>query len=453
MRKRILAFLCSAAMLLCLFPVTASAAGTLEGVDYSRIAGTGWRTTLTLGELEFEGQLSRGSTLSQSEQDKIIRQTMIDLNITSGMLINAKTMLDKAHNLKGFGIEDVTKALFKLAGVETEVDLYRYVMGTGKKTSAEIAADIAKGEAQDAAKNGLEAVLTDGGRVALQGTGKYAFKLLFMLPDLTQIGLDALAKYENIKETIAASVERQFLLNAFYNECNKRITEASGDRGAWEIRFDKKSTQTYNCTFWGVPGVMMEASLSGVLEQVSEIDDYAGQYRGTLWLDIEGVDMGSFDKAFKASHNFTLLKRKMDGYQMVFIKGDYKDTPEQITQLKREMQGEISVMITGGKGTQTSEVSGSLTSGNDETEFSFAHIFSWNSSYLLISDHFSMNLISSSIEKISGHEDAHRILHSPTPYKGDEYYSYSLEDFEVGPDDIGTVWKPLESKPVITVYK
>ena len=75
MKKRLLSLLCVVALLLCLLPQTAFAAGSLEGVDYDRIGGTGSRVTLTLGELVFEGQLSRGSMVSDSEQDKIIKQT------------------------------------------------------------------------------------------------------------------------------------------------------------------------------------------------------------------------------------------------------------------------------------------------------------------------------------------------------------------------------------------
>ena len=373
MKKRLTALLCVMTLLLCLFPQTAFAAGSLEGVDYSRIGSTGHRATLTLGELEFEGQLSRGSILSQSEQDKIIRQTMNDLHITSGMLLNAESMLDAAQGLEGFNLKDVTDAALKLTGAQDVIDLYHVVMGdnaTPTQIAEAIAADQIGGKIGDALENQMEDALAHGGKVALKGGGKYAFKLLFLLPDLTEIGLDALDKYENIKETIAVAMERQLLLDTLYDECNKRISEASGDRGKWEIRFDGRNTRTYNCTFWGVSGVMMQATLSGVLEQVSEIDGHAGQYRGTIWLDLEGVDMASFDSRFRAEHNF-IFKAGINGWKNDPNFSGYEDIPNRTTVLKRQVQGEISVMITGGSGTQVSEVSGSLTSGGDEAEFAF----------------------------------------------------------------------------------
>lgn len=453
MKKRLLSILCIMALLLCLLPQTAFAAGSLEGVDYDRIGGTGSRVTLTLGELVFEGQLSRGSMVSDSEQDKIIKQTMNDLNITSGMLLNAKSMLDAAHKLEGFNIKDVTNAMLKLTGAQDAVDLYKLVMGentTPTQIAEKIAQDQIKGQAQDFVENQMEDVLTQGGKVALKGMGKYAFKLLFMLPDLTEIGLNALAKYENIKETCAIALERQLLLDTFYDECNRRIAEASGDRGAWEIRFDGRNTQTYNCTFWGVSGVMMEASLSGVLEQVSEIDGAAGQYRGTLWLDIEGVDMkNSFDARFRTDHNF-VFKAGIDSWKTTPGFVGYEDNPNQTTVLKRSMQGEISVMITGGSGAQVSELSGSLTSGNDETIFSFDYTINGTARVSAYDKTFyTTHITSSTIENVDRSYMALQII--SMPYSQTQNLLWDKNDTGI-PADIGTVWKPLESTPYITVY-
>ena len=444
MKKRLTAILCMMALLLCLLPQTAFAAGGLEGVDYTRISGTGSRVTLTLGELVFEGQLSRGTMLSQSEQDKIIKQTMNDLSITSGMLINAKSLLDAAHSLEGFNINDVGNAAMKLAGVDNYVDLYNHVMGSKDKTSAEIAADIAKGQLTDFAEDGLEDILTNGGRLALHGTGKFAFKLLFILPDLTEIGLDALAKYENIKETVAAAVERQLLLDTFYDECGKRISEASGDRGAWEIRFDKNNTQTYNCTFWGISGVMMQASLSGVLEQVSELDGAAGQYRGTLWLDLEGVDMAnSFANKIKATEPFS-------SHISTWTHAGITSTTNNCASasLTRRVQGELSVMLTSGGGTQQSDVSGSLTSGGDETEFLLKHdITGTGKMTATMTNNFTLSLSSSSPDSVTV-VWTKIFIQTVWGTKTNKVVDPAVSTER----DPGTVWKPLESKPFITVY-
>ena len=67
MRKRILSLLLAVCLLSTMIPVTAFAAGTLEGVDYTRIKQN---TTLTkqvtfkVGGRTFTGQLSNGKTLS-----------------------------------------------------------------------------------------------------------------------------------------------------------------------------------------------------------------------------------------------------------------------------------------------------------------------------------------------------------------------------------------------------
>lgn len=447
MKKRLLSMLCIAVLLLCLLPQTALAAGSLEGVDYTRIGGSGSRVTLTLGELVFEGQLSRGSLLTDSEQDKIIRQTMNDLNITSGMLLNAKSMLDAAHKLEGFGMKDVENALLKLTGAQDAVELYKLVMGenvTSAQIAQKIAQDQIKGEAKDFVQNQLEDALTQGGTVALQGMGKYGFKLLFLLPDLTEIGVNALTKYENIKETCAAALERQLLLDTFYDECNKRIKDASGDRGAWEIRFDKNNTQTYNCTFWGISGVMMEASLSGVLEQVSEIDGAAGQYRGTLWLDIEGVDMAnSFANKIRDTVPFST---GINSWSYVGIGSTSNSCTT--ASLTRQVQGEISVVVTGGSGTQISEVSGSLTSGGDETKFALDHSVSGTGTLMQSTNTFTAYFTSTTPDAVSFVWKKHIVVSGPRVRKEETITDPATSV----PRDIGTVWKPLESTPYITVY-
>ena len=45
------------------------------------------------------------------------------------MLLNAKSMLDAAHKLEGFGMKDVENALLKLTGAQDAVELYKLVMG------------------------------------------------------------------------------------------------------------------------------------------------------------------------------------------------------------------------------------------------------------------------------------------------------------------------------------
>ena len=93
MRKRILSLLLAVCLLSTMIPVTAFAAGTLEGVDYTRIKQN---TTLTkqvtfkVGGRTFTGQLSNGKTLTDEEVDQIIRGVMTSKFITSGMLIGAE---------------------------------------------------------------------------------------------------------------------------------------------------------------------------------------------------------------------------------------------------------------------------------------------------------------------------------------------------------------------------
>ena len=207
MKKTFTALLCTVCIMCAMLPLPVSAAGNLEGVDYTRIsADKRYQVKLTLGNLEFWGDLSRDTTLSDSEQDAIIRQVMLDLKITSGMLINAKKLIGDAEKIEGFGLNDVVNALLEFTGTKDLIGLYNTVMGTGGKSAEEIAADIALSQGKDALEKVAGDALTKGGKVAMKAGGKFAFKLLFLLPDLTKIGLDVLTKYENIQ---ARSEERR----------------------------------------------------------------------------------------------------------------------------------------------------------------------------------------------------------------------------------------------------
>lgn len=445
MKKIILFFVCVIALLLCAFPFSASAAGNMEGIDYSRIKGSGSRVTLNLGELVFEGELSRGTMLSKEEQDEIIKKVMNDMNITSGMLTNASSLISAAHSLEGFGMKDAVNALLKLTGADTVVGAFQYLTGGNNKTSAQISADIAKDATLTISETVLEDILTQGGTVALEGAGKTAFKLLFLLPSLTDIGIESLEKYEKNKETLTVALNRQAMVDGFYDECNRRIEEASGDRGKWEIRFDgQKNTRVYDFDMWGIGGLMATWKLSGVLEQVTEIDGSAGMYRGTLWLDIEGMNMAQ-DFDAKIMTGQPLVRTAVDSWSMIV---DGTNDTYSTTVLKRRVQGDISFIVSaGGSGTYTSTVSGSLTSGGDVIEFSFNHAIEGTGDMSLAKIYRGAFLTSNDIHTISALSKGYTSSVAGTqPHENDGRT-------DIAEMDIGTVWKPLESTPTITIYK
>ena len=443
MKKRLLAVLCAVMLLCTVFPISASAAGSIEGVDYDRIKGTagGKEVILTLGDLQFHGELTNGS-LNDEERDKIIRQAMNDMKLTSGMLINAESLIDKAQNVQGFGTGDVINAAAKLVGVSDLLEIYNYFMGSGKDPE-KIAKDIATSQVTDAAKEKLEDVLTDGGTLVLKGAGKFAFKLLFILPDLTEIGLDALTKYEDIKYTVTLGTEKMVMLEAFYQECNNRIEEKEKELGGWVIRFDK-ATATDTFTFWGISGLMSEWTLSGELVKgISGAGDgVIGNYEGTLTLSMKALDMAeTFDK------NWVQNTTEWPSIMRVLKSGDkLTDTPQQTTKLERTISGDFNLYIPGeSSGIYEPAVFGSFN-GADTIDFSFSR--KAESSYSGYTDGsntliYGANLTSSNVNTVyfEGYHTFPTIMGSAGT--GPDTWAQSTGDLDM---NVGTVWDPLDGE-------
>lgn len=443
MKKRLLAVLCAVMLLCTVFPIGASAAGSIEGVDYDRIKGTagGKEVILTLGDLQFHGELTNGS-LNDEERDKIIRQAMNDMKITSGMLINAESLIDKAQNIQGFGTGDVINAAAKLVGVSDLLEIYNYFMGSGKDPE-KIAKDIATSQVTDAAKEKLEDVLTDGGTLVLKGAGKFAFKLLFILPDLTEIGLDALTKYEDIKYTVTLGTEKMVMLEAFYQECNNRIEEKEKELGGWVIRFDK-ATATDTFTFWGISGLMSEWTLSGELKKgvTGAGDGVIGNYEGTLTLSMKALDMAeTFDR------NWVQNTTEWPSIMRVLKSGDkLTDTPQQTTKLERTISGDFNLYIPGeSSGIYEPAVFGSFN-GADTIDFSFSR--KAESSYSGYTDGsntliYGANLTSSNVNTVyfEGYHTFPTIMGSAGT--GPDTWAQSTGDLDM---NVGTVWDPLDGE-------
>ena len=443
MKKRLLAVLCAVMLLCTVFPISASAAGSIEGVDYDRIKGTagGKEVILTLGDLQFHGELTNGS-LNDEERDKIIRQAMNDMKITSGMLINAESLIDKAQNVQGFGTGDVINAAAKLVGVSDLLEIYNYFMGSGKDPE-KIAKDIATSQVTDAAKEKLEDVLTDGGTLVLKGAGKFAFKLLFILPDLTEIGLDALTKYEDIKYTVTLGTEKMVMLEAFYQECNNRIEGKEKELGGWVIRFDK-ATATDTFTFWGISGLMSEWTLSGELVKgISGAGDgVTGNYEGTLTLSMKAIDMAeTFDR------NWVQNTTEWPSIMRVLKSGDkLTDTPQQTTKLERTISGDFNLYIPGeSSGIYEPAVFGAFN-GADTIDFSFSR--KAESSYSGYTDGsntliYGANLTSSNVNTVyfEGYHTFPTIMGSAGP--GPDTWAQSTGDLDM---NVGTVWDPLDGE-------
>jgi hypothetical protein len=380
---------------------------------------------------------------------------MTDSWITDEMLKNAERLIDEAENIEGFGLQDVVDALLKLSGADDFINYYKVVMGD-TQTSNEAIKSLSGKYVMNNVESAAEKAFTAGGTVAMKAGGKFAFKLLFILPDLTEIGMGVLTKYENIRDTVALGLEKKLMLDTFYAECSRRIAEASGDDGEWKISFagprGQGVTATHNFNMWGIGGLMSEWTLTGELvRQVTGAgDNYGGTYEGLLTLEIKGLDMaGSFDARFKDTEIFFNGGGGfVEGEKVLWnMQGMTNPTDEyKTTTLKRTVSGEFLVYVLEGSGVFTPTVLGSLTSAGDKTEFSFEHNINGNATFS--SAGATINMVGS-------------IKYTSSDITSYTFTSLNTANGIVLPEDsitrtvtpdIGTVWKPLESEPKFTLY-
>ncbi|MDO4487496.1 MAG: hypothetical protein Q4B67_00195 [Eubacteriales bacterium] len=453
MKRRIIPVLISVIAIILAFPVVSYA--RLEGVDYSEINPTGSDVTIEVGGLIFNGYLTQNKVLSDEEKDKVIRQVMNQEKITSGMLLNAGSLIDAGYAELGLTRKDWIQSICDVTGIQSAVDLFNYVNKSldpedfiGEvKTEGQLAGDYLKGKALDWAKDTTFDAATNGGK-AILGVGKtIGYKLLFLLPDIADAGLKLLAKYEKSRDTVALGLAKELQLKLFYEKCNKAIKEAAGNYGDYRIIFDN-CYQTYNCTFWGIPGVLMEATFNGTLEkQQGSFLDKGGIYEGPVDLVIKAVDPKTdINGSFRTKNNF-VIKKAIDSWKALPFKLTYSDQINNPTRIIRTMKGKMQVEIISYRGYQEPEIVGSFNSIKDELDFGFNHTVIGIGKYGNATYTLRIFVVGNSPEKIYAKADYDFEARGP-------HYSFFDDIMDVDGNfegDVGTIWKPIEDKPRMIV--
>ncbi len=447
--------LCLALMMLLLcVPFTASAAEygpedlrSIHGIDYNRITqkATGdsksYPVELKMGDLTFNGELTGSHGLTYDELNKIINEVLKEKKLTVEQIQLVKAMSesvgDKATEF--WGTQVVEGLLSYLPLPEGFPKWTEYVGGIsdvfaiivdGKLPSA---GEYAEGRAKDLAAKAAEKAIEKGFDKSkeffkkIPWAGVKRIPLLGQMVNTAKVAIDWQSndKFEKYLKELEQKIAD---VNDFYSECSRRANKLAEEKGtgSYVIRFDKETNyRTYNATFWGVSNLTMGATLSGVLEG-SNTEGMAGTYTGTLWLDLELETPQTFDAAIPTTYPFTISYNPVSA-----IGGGSRSNDPTI--LKRSLQGEVSVMVTAGSGTQTCDIQGDMTSGNDEIEFSFSHKWDFRIS---------------------------------RPYQESvyEYWHYTSSDptmltenanGHIGtlphPTGVGTIWKPLESGMSVTI--
>ena len=454
--NKLLALCLALMMLLLCVPFTASAAESeygpedlrsIHGIDYNRITqkatgdGKSYPVELKMGDLTFNGELTGSHGLSYEELNKIINEVLKEKKLTVEQIQLVKAM---AANVEDKAIEhwglQVLEGLISYIPMDDTIaneiggwnDIFAYMVhDMDEKNVIEYLADRQRQklivDKWKIAENGLKKY---EGYLEVVGRAADAIPLAGEMLNTLKVAEEWLKGNERLEKYLKDLEQKMADVNDFYSECSRRANKLAEEKGAgsYVIKFDKeKNYRTYNATFWGVSNLTMGATLSGVLEG-SNTEGVAGSYTGTLWLDVESVDMSGVDNAF-----FTQCEA-INQMRSQLVAYSFTDEAYDPTTLRRSVQGEITVTITTND-LQNIIVDGNIMSGEDEVNFHFRH--SWS---IRLKSQF----------MIPGDDDGYRILTATS----DDILTLTaptLSGYKTYSRDPGTVWKPLESGIAITI--
>jgi len=495
-----------------IFPIQAKASDEklIPGIDYNRItqkvtAGSkSYPVELTLGELTFNGELVGSHGLDADELNTIINAVLKEKGLTAdrvALVSQIAARIEKDAALY-WGDQIIEGLLSYIPTFNIPVginDYYVYMVHGKEKTIADTAKDFALDRAVSAAEKAIEKPRGMMGKLNKLSGSTRRIPMLGEMINTVKVASGWLSGSERFDNYLKLLEENLAEINDFYTTCSRRandLAEQKGEVNSWQIKFDgEKNTRTYEATFWGIPGVKMNATLSGVLEKVSgentagsgdnvvgNVDnnnestpvnnifilpkdeddilnypigvssgvgygmsglipeftsgsdtDVTGTYSGTLWLDLEAVNPANdINKKFVSHHS----TGQWWASEAVKAGNSFTDGDFTTTILKRFVQGEVSVIVTEGSGKQSSTLSGSLTSGNDELNFSFKH-------HCIVTNPGAGGVLNFSSNNIES-------LH--LEYTAQSYFAnISIPIVRDYKQDPGNIWEPLESKPTLLI--
>ena len=465
--KRIIACLLVFLLAACpLFPAVGSPAAAqphntaeIVGIDYDRItqkAGGGLKTypvELKLGDVTFNGELSADIGLTYEELNEIIRQTLTEKGLTAERVALVAKIASRAQRDAAlYWGDQVLEGLLSYLNIpKTPFSVGDYYDAVVHRSAASAEKTLSITGAKNAAQAVIQRAATKGGKLGKVGkVAKSVTNTVGSLPlfgaieNTVMVANDWNNGSKRFEEYTELLEENLAVISDFYAACSRRaveMAESKDEQTAWVIRFDKQNnSRTYIGTFWGIPGNLMSCTLSGELTGGKEKE---GAYSGTLWLDLEAADLSPVERNLENTPGLAAFKN------LIYSTGGYRkvsDTALSKTVLRREVQGELTVYVTNSSGTVRPEVAGSLTSGGDELTFSFARKLEWHDDTMAALGARGIteaSFTSSDITSVT-------MRSSSRVTQGGEVKTQQ-DSTEVFGQDPGTVFSPLDKKPVITI--
>ncbi|MCR5457275.1 MAG: hypothetical protein K6F14_04280 [Clostridiales bacterium] len=445
-------------MAILIFPSSAdSGSKEIPGIDYNRITQKAeggkqsYKVDLKLGSVTFTGELVGQTGISIEELNEIIQDTLREKNLTIDRIkLISKLASQVEKDARMYWGDQIVEGLLSFIPVPPGSpmginDYYAYVVH-GEVNPAIQSVSI------EAATNAAEMVIVqsieNGGRIGRIAqaveAGADKVPMLGEIVNTAKVAHDWSKGSERLDNYLKLLEKNLEIVNDFYATCSRRavaLAESNNKDSVWKIKFDeKKNYRTYNCDFWGISGNTMSVTLSG--ELVSSGGGPESSYSGTLKLEFNAVDFSPVEKNLERTSGlaqFVNVLHSMGAYQKVSDSGEK-------TILRRSAQGHVTVYVGGSEGKVKPEFSGSLTSGGDETIFSFRRDLEWRDESMasahaegITEAHF----VTADIDELTARVSS-RVL-----YKGEvKTEQNSIEEFSQDP---GTVFDPLDRTPVITI--
>lgn len=308
MRKRCISLMLALALLLACFPAPAQAAGPptrIDGFDYTKLKTNTLLqlpVTIKIGGREFKGWLQNGKTMSEADQDKIIKEIMSDWKITSGTFYRSKYLNEQVAKAQGFR-----------PGVAVDLAIKGFMGGTGLD-NVENAVRLMTLQVSDEEGGGMliNTALGAGlGKLASLAFGPYgpiAEAIVSGLWNCTDVAAQEVGRLIQESETAKEAVAYELKLKLFYEECNQKLLDAEKSHGgsSWHITCD--GSHMVSKSLFGIPVIQhwqVNFNLPRtdfIYDDDSDPTNFGGVYRGTvrinIWHDLSGFDEAFYDRFY-----------------------------------------------------------------------------------------------------------------------------------------------------------
>ena len=370
MKRRVVSLLLAVCLLLATAPITVQAAGTLEGVDYTRIKQNTQLTkqvTFKVGGRTFTGQLQNGKTLTDEEVDEIIRGVMTSKFITSGMLLGAEERAREGLRYNdGRYVSPRVLVEFALASADIASAQDLSLILSGNKpipTNAQFYKDLLTGTTLNKL---FDFAL---GKLVGEGYGK----MINAVQNILEIAGREYDEYAADEERLQKAVAAALALEEFYALCNAEIKKAEKERGTDQWRLTCAQTVWTTKTLFETIPVTQFWRLSCDLKRTNTTEDvtnWGGLYVGTMKLEI-WHDMSNFDEMF-LDRFFLGSALPFGSYPNLY---NYKDKPELASKLEKTIENKkFSISLDPGMAEKgTYEKPFSFSGSTDDTVFAAAH--------------------------------------------------------------------------------